>query len=278
MPVGFKLRVDDPVKSGAYKGEGGAQGDRAKRTRMRDRVALVVEAAKRLSHVGVNAPKFRRRVVDHHGLDSLLSSRVGGIREDENSARTYGKSDPIDALAVARAALREPDLPTAELDGPTRELRLLVDHREDLVQERIRCVNRLRWHLHELDATWDPPKGSLTRVSNLDAVAARLDDHDGTVTRIASEIVDDVRRLTVRERALAREIDKLTLAPTLLAIPGVGPLSATTIVAETADVRRFKSKDAFVLEVPPERTWSCEAAEGPCGTCPSCQDRSVHDP
>ena len=33
-------------------------------------------------------------------------------------ARTYGKSDPIDALAVARAALREPDLPVARLDGP----------------------------------------------------------------------------------------------------------------------------------------------------------------
>ncbi|MER7006116.1 transposase, partial [Dactylosporangium sp. NPDC000555] len=53
-----------------------------------------------------------------------------------DAARTYGKSDPIDALAVARAVLREPDLPTAFLDGPDRELRLLVDHREDLVAER----------------------------------------------------------------------------------------------------------------------------------------------
>ena len=71
-------------------------------------------------------------------------------------ARTYGKSDPIDALAVARAALREPDLPVARLDGPARELRLLVDHREDLVAERTRQINRLRWHLHELDPSWDP--------------------------------------------------------------------------------------------------------------------------
>ena len=51
-----------------------------------------------------------------------------------DAARTYGKSDPIDALAVARAALRHPELPTAQLDGPARELRLLVDHREDLVR------------------------------------------------------------------------------------------------------------------------------------------------
>ena len=36
-----------------------------------------------------------------------------------DSARSYGKSDPIDALAVARAALREPDLPAAP-PGRTR--------------------------------------------------------------------------------------------------------------------------------------------------------------
>ena len=57
-------------------------------------------------------------------------------------------ANPIDALAVARAALREPDLPTARL-GPAREVRLLVSHREDLVAERTRIINRLRWHLHE---------------------------------------------------------------------------------------------------------------------------------
>ena len=48
-------------------------------------------------------------------------------------ARTRGKSDPIDACAVARAALREPDLPVASHDEVSRQLRLLVDRREDLV-------------------------------------------------------------------------------------------------------------------------------------------------
>ena len=45
---------------------------------------------------------------------------------------------------------REPDLPIARLDGPERDVRLLVDHRDDLVAERTRAQNRLRWHLHEL--------------------------------------------------------------------------------------------------------------------------------
>ena len=164
-----------------------------------------------------------------------------------DSARTYGKSDPIDALAVARAALRQPDLPAAQLDGPARELRLLVDHREDLVAERTRCINRLRWHLHELDPTWDPAARSLTKLKHLDTVAARLEGLTGCVARIAREIVAHVRGLTVRERALEREITTLVAeqAPTLLNLVGVGALTAAKIVAETADVRRFKSKDAF---------------------------------
>jgi transposase len=164
-----------------------------------------------------------------------------------DSARTYGKSDPIDALAVARAALRHPDLPAAQLDGPARELRLLVDHREDLVAERTRCINRLRWHLHELDPTWDPPVRSLRSYKNLDALADRLRDLDGTVARIAREILAHVGDLTVQDRALEREISTLVaaLAPTLLTVVGVASLTAAKIVAETADVRRFHSKDAY---------------------------------
>jgi transposase len=164
-----------------------------------------------------------------------------------DAARTYGKSDPIDALAVARAALRQPDLPAAQLEGASRELRLLVDHRDDLVAERTRMINRLRWHLHELDPTWDPPPRSLTRYRSLDALAARLAGLSTTVARIATELVAEIRRLSVRARALQGEIagQVAQLAPHLLALAGVGVLTAAKIVAETADVRRFRNKDAF---------------------------------
>lgn len=164
-----------------------------------------------------------------------------------DAARTYGKSDPIDALAVARAAQRHPDLPAAQLDGPSRELRLLVDHREDLVAERTRMLNRLRWHLHELDPAWDPTARSLTTYVQLDAVENRLAAFEGTVASIARELTVRAREITVRERGLQREISALVaaLAPHLLALPGVGVLTAAKIVGEVADVRRFKSKEAF---------------------------------
>jgi transposase len=164
-----------------------------------------------------------------------------------DSARTYGKSDPIDALAVARAALREPGLPVARLDGPSRELRLLVDHREDLVRDRTAHINRLRRHLHELDPAWDPAPRVLVRFKHLDALAVHLEGLDGMVAWISRDLVARIRELTVQANALERNIvERVTaLAPRLLALTGVGALTAAKIVAETADIRRFRSKDAF---------------------------------
>jgi transposase len=89
--------------------------------------------------------------------------------------RTRGKSDAIDALAVARAALQEPNLDSPSLgEEPLRELKLLVDHRDDLVDERRRAQQRLRWHLHELDPTLHVPLGALDRTVWLDRLARQL--------------------------------------------------------------------------------------------------------
>jgi len=59
------------------------------------------------------------------------------------TAREPGKSDPVDALAVARAALREglDELPVAQLDERALEIRQLVDHRERLVCQRTALIN-----------------------------------------------------------------------------------------------------------------------------------------
>jgi hypothetical protein len=55
-----------------------------------------------------------------------------------------------------------------------RELKLLVDHRDDLVAERRRCQQRLRWHLHELDPSLAVPLGALDRSIWLDRLGRRL--------------------------------------------------------------------------------------------------------
>lgn len=161
--------------------------------------------------------------------------------------REQGKSDPIDALAVARAALANPDLPVASLDGEERELRLLVDHREDLVAERTRAQNRLRWHLHELDPGNEPSPRSLDRAVVLDALDERLAGVPGTVARITRELVARIRDLTRTIDALEREITRLVreVAPSLLALPGCGPLSAGKLVGQVAKASRFPTAAAF---------------------------------
>jgi len=89
--------------------------------------------------------------------------------------RVRGRSDAIDALAIASAALREPglDRPRPQ-QSPLRELKLLVDHRDDLVAERRRAQQRLRWHLHELDPTLSVPLGALDRALWLQRLGRRL--------------------------------------------------------------------------------------------------------
>jgi transposase len=167
-----------------------------------------------------------------------------------SSARTRGKSDPIDALAVARAALREPNLPVAEHDPVSREIKQLVDHREDLVNQRTQMQNRLRWHLHELDPELDPPARSLDRLKTLDMLAGWLAEQpQGVTVRIATELVADIRSLTVRERALERELAERmrVAAPQLLEVPGCGTLTAAKIVGETANASRFRSEACFAM-------------------------------
>lgn len=182
------------------------------------------------------------------------------MAKTRDSAREHGKSDPIDALAVARAALREPDLPSACLDGPIREVRLLVDHREDLVGQRTAHICRLRWHLHELDPNWDPAPRSLDHPGNLDKISDRLGTYAGMVARIAADLTARIRDLTVTIKDLEHEIAALIepLAPTLLTIIGISSLTAAKILGEVADVRRFKNKDAFARYngTAPQPVWS----------------------
>ena len=171
---------------------------------------------------------------------------MAGVRR---SARTRGKSDPIDALAVARAVIREPGLPVARLVGPSREVRLLVDYREGLVRERTGLQNRLRWRLHELEPVLDPATGSLDRYRVLDELAETLGTHEGMVAELAGREITRIRELTGEINQLEREIKSRVaeVAPSLLTIPGCGALTAAKLVGEAADIGRFHSRNAYAM-------------------------------
>ena len=146
---------------------------------------------------------------------------------ERRAGRTRGKSDPIDALAIARAALREPGLdPAAAGEERLRELKLLVDHRDDLVDERRRMQQRLRWHLHELDPTFEVP----LRVSSTGASAraASAAGSPGGSRRCRSGSLASSSAAAARSPARSLELDHeleqrtAATAPALLELPGCG--------------------------------------------------------
>jgi len=167
--------------------------------------------------------------------------------------RGRGQSDPIDALAIARAAIREgiDALPVAFLDDQARELKLLCDHRDALVGTRTREQNRLRWLLHDRWPELEIPSGALDRERVLDRLGRRLAQAAQTTDiRIARELVREIRAVTRRICEIERELAVLVAAkcPGLLEIPGCGVLTAARIIAETAGQGRFSS-DAKLARV-----------------------------
>lgn len=180
------------------------------------------------------------------------------------SARTRGKSDPIDALAVARALLREPELPVASHDEISRELKLLVDRREDLVAQRTSTINRLLWRVHELDPERAPKPRSLDLAKHRRLLGEWLTAQPGLVAELARDELADITRLTDTIDALTKRIgDRVRqVAPALLALPGCGELTAAKLIGEAAGVTRFKSEAAFARHagVAPIPVWSGNTA------------------
>ena len=178
--------------------------------------------------------------------------RMGASRRGE---REPGKSDQIDALAVARAVVKDgvERFPAAYLDEAAMEIRLICDHRRDLVAERTRVQNRLRWHLLELcpELERSLKRGSLEQPRQLDRIDRRLRRLPACArVRVAREQVAQLRVLTRQADALERELLALVGAhrPQLLAETGCGPLTAAIMIGRTAGAERFASDASFARQ------------------------------
>jgi transposase len=182
----------------------------------------------------------------------VAAHRMGASRRGE---REPGKSDEIDALAIARAVVRDgaERFPAAHLDQAAMEIRLLSDHRKDLVAERTRAQNRLRWHLLELCPELEPSlgRGALAAPRQLARVNRRLCRLPACArVRIAREQITQLRVLTRRGDALERELHALIGAhrPQLLAETGCGALTAALLIGRTAGAERFPSDASFARQ------------------------------
>ena len=154
------------------------------------------------------------------------------------------KSDVIDAVAVARAALADPDLARHRIDPQVRQVRVLVDLRQNLIDRRVALTNRLLAMLnvelgHNLGKGALGTRAKVARV-RLTVAGAELDE---AVRWALLEQLDEVHALHVRVAGLERRLKELVepLAPNLLAIRGVGVVWAAVLLSQVGDVSRFKT-------------------------------------
>ncbi len=183
--------------------------------------------------------------------DRVVRVAPGLTETSRRAARQPGKSDPIDASAIARA-LREgiDTLPVAFLDEQAHEIRVLNDYRRQRVSERVRLINRLRWHLvqiaPEIEAQIKPAGLLGPRIrARVARQLARLPR--SPQLRVAKAILKRVCENYREENELLAELKALieTHCPALLAEHGCGPVTAAIIIGHTAGAKRFPTDACF---------------------------------
>ena len=159
-------------------------------------------------------------------------------------SRQAGKSDPIDARAVALAVVRDgiESFPVAFTDERAMEIRVLCDYRDQIICERTRMINRLRWHLVTIAPELEMQLGQASLRGP--RICARLSRQLARLTpspqlRVARLLLKRISEIVREERQLFAELTALiqTHAPQLLDQPGCGTVTAAIIIGRTAGAR-----------------------------------------
>lgn len=160
-------------------------------------------------------------------------------------AEAKTKCDRYDSRILAEL-LRTNFLPESYYIPPNiRALRDLIRQRSQLIRMRVSLKNRIR-HLVFLN-------GSQVRAADISSSKASREMEQlclsPTVKDLVQQCQDTIKYLNRGIAVLEKEInvghDDLEEVKLLQTIPGIGPLFAIIIYAETGDITRFKSGRAF---------------------------------
>jgi transposase len=162
------------------------------------------------------------------------------------------KNDAADAHGIWEAVQR-PEMKFVALKSEAQQAVLLLHRmREQLVKMRTMQVNQLRGLLYEFGA--DLPQGRKRGMERIPAELERLTER--LPAMVIEALRDQVARIASLDTDIAGIEEKLTLwmrenkaAKMLMAIPGVGLLTATAAVATIGDTAAFKNGREFAAFV-----------------------------
>jgi transposase len=153
------------------------------------------------------------------------------------------KNDTIDAAAIAEAVTR-PTMRFVEVKQPDQvDLQALHRIRDQMVGSRTRLICQMRAFCLEYGIAIRQGAG-LFKLELPRIIADASNDLTQTMRRLLQELFDDLKALEIRITAVTREIEALAArdetARRLMTVPGIGPLSATALLAAAGDGRQFK--------------------------------------
>jgi transposase len=165
----------------------------------------------------------------------------------ERRRRSKGKSDPIDAVAIARVVAADETLPSARRTALLSDLKLLVDYRDQLVRSRTQVANRVHADLVVIRPGYEQVMPNLRARRHVIKARSLISRDRSVQAELVRRRLAEILRLEAEIAHADRSIaDKLREADTTLTqIPGVGPFIAAKILGEVGEVSRIRSMASF---------------------------------
>jgi transposase len=168
-------------------------------------------------------------------------------RRERRASRRVGKSDPGDALAIARVVARERGLPPVRTEDPSTELGLLVAARDRLLAEATRVRNGVHAQLLVLLPGYAAAAPNLVAARHRRTVRGGLRGRTGVRVDLVRADLERLERLGREARALERSIAARVAGHPLLRVPGCGAITAATLLGRVGDVARIGSHDRLAM-------------------------------
>lgn len=204
-----------------------------------------------VERIGVEGSGNYGRAVAAHlvcgGLDvrevpTLMTSRERGAQPGK------GKTDEVDAVAIAKITGRETGLPPVRLTvGLAADLRALLDYREDLIREHTMVINQVHAELTGLFPGYQHQHPHLVTFAQVNAVLGMIGDDQRVRADVCRRRLRRALELTVEAREIKRRITAMIKGKTdhVAGLYGAGPIIAARFVAEVVDVSLYPNRDAF---------------------------------
>lgn len=158
-----------------------------------------------------------------------------------------GKSDPIDAVAIARVVAREEILPRPRVGQTHENLKLLSDHFDQLRRLRTQLANRIHKALMVSHPGYDKRIGSLGAERHKAAVMSLLRRDRSVRADLVRRNIRELRRIDGEMKAIRKQMAEIleTTDTSLTGQCGIGPVIAARLLGEVGDIGNVRSKAAF---------------------------------